>query len=74
MNTLLTRIQFGLKRFKHFRKTLGDDYKKAGDHEYTNSHAIPLQLKEKLLNVNVALGRVKKEEIGRKSESWKDRA
>jgi hypothetical protein len=53
MNLLLTNIQFGLKRFKNFRKKLILDYKKGKKHAHKNPHAIPLILKQKLLNVNV---------------------
>lgn len=52
MNVLLTQIQFGVKRFKHFRKTLILDYKKGGKHDHKNQHALPLELKRKLLDVS----------------------
>ena len=42
MNKLLTRIDFGVKKFKAFRKTLVHDYKKGSRHDHTNPHALPL--------------------------------
>ena len=56
MNTnLLTNITFGLKRhFKRFRKTLRRealDFKFGDKHTHKNPHAIPLELKRKLVNV-----------------------
>lgn len=51
MNSLTTTITFGVKRFKQFRKKLVLDYKKGGKHAHKNPHAIPLVLKQKLLNV-----------------------
>lgn len=53
MNTLLTQIQFGVKRFANFRKRLVLDYKKGKKHDHTNPHAIPLELKQKLLKVHI---------------------
>lgn len=52
MNTLLTQIQFGLKRFKNFRKRLVLDYKWGNKHAHKNTHAIPLELKQELLKVH----------------------
>ena len=42
MNKLLTRIDFGVKRFKAFRKKLIHDYKKGSRHDHTNPHALTL--------------------------------
>ena len=42
MNMLITRIEFGVKRFAQFRKKLTLDYKKGGKHDHKNPHAIPL--------------------------------
>ena len=42
MNSLLFNIQYGVKRFKSFRKKLILDYKKGDKHSHTNPHAIPL--------------------------------
>ena len=42
MNKLVTNIEFGLKRFKNFRKKLILDYKKGTRHDHANPHAIPL--------------------------------
>ena len=39
---LLTRLEFGVKRFKNFRKKLVLDYKKGGKHAHKNPHAIEL--------------------------------
>ncbi len=54
---LLTTITFGLKRqFKNFRKILKRqalDYKFGNKHTHKNPHAIPLQLKRKLVNVMI---------------------
>ena len=74
MNRLVTEISFGVKRFKQFRKKLVLDYKKGGKHAHRNPHAIPLELKQKLLKVNPTLPRLKKEEIGKPSENSKDKA
>lgn len=74
MNTLLTQIQFGIKKFQNFRKRLVLDYKKGGKHDHTNPHAIPLKLKQKLINVHSPRVSPKRAEIGKKSGNWKDRA
>lgn len=74
MNSLLTQIQFGIKRFKSFRKKLVLDYKWGGKHAHKNTHAIPLKLKQKLLNVNVVLNSPRKAETGEPFESWKGKA
>lgn len=74
MNTLLTQIQFGIKKFKNFRKRLVLDYKMGGKHDHTNPHAIPLKLKQKLINVHSTRISPKKAEIGKQSGSSKDRA
>lgn len=73
MNMLLTKIEFGVKRFKSFRKTLTLDYKKGGKHAHKNPHAIPLETKQKLLHVIFVLFRPRKEEIGRKLENLRGR-
>jgi hypothetical protein len=67
MNTnLLTTITYGLKRgFKKFRKNLTMDFKYGKRHTHKNMHAMPLYLKQKLLNVcNINYQRNKKEETG----------
>jgi hypothetical protein len=46
MNSLLFNIQYGVKRFKQFRKKLILDYKKGDKHDHTNPHALPLELKQ----------------------------
>lgn len=74
MNTLLTRIQFGLKRFANFRKKLVLDYKKGGKHDHTNPHAIPLELKQKLLNVPIPTSRPKRVETGKEYDNYKGKA
>lgn len=74
MNTLLTQIQFGIKRFANFRKRLVLDYKKGNKHDHTNPHAIPLEIKQKLLKVYIDTSRLKKVEIGRKYDNYKDKA
>lgn len=54
-SNLLTTISFGIKRhFKNFRKHLRRDvadYKFGNKHSHKNPHAIPLELKRKLVNV-----------------------
>jgi hypothetical protein len=55
MNFLTLQIQCGIKRYKAFRKTLIQDYKKGKRHEHTNPHAMPNKLKQKLLNVKSLL-------------------
>lgn len=54
-SNLLTTVSFGLKRhFKKFRKTLRKealDFKFGDKHTHKNPHAIPLELKRKLVNV-----------------------
>lgn len=69
MNTLLTQLQFGVKRFANFRKRLVLDYKKGKKHHHTNPHAIPLELKQKLLKVHIASSRPKRVETGRRYAS-----
>ena len=69
MNTLTTKIVFEIRRFANFRKRLIHDFKKGGKHDHRNQHALPLELKEKLLNVSLSLSSRKKEEIGKESES-----
>ena len=73
MNMLVTRLEFGVKRFKAFRKRLVLDYKKGNKHDHKNPHAIPLETKQKLLNVKTFLFRPRKEGTGRKSESFRGR-
>jgi cell shape-determining protein MreC len=46
MNSLLFNIQYGVKRFKQFRKKLILDYKKGDKHAHTNPHALPLEVKQ----------------------------
>jgi hypothetical protein len=46
MNSLLINIQYGVKRFKQFRKKLILDYKFGDKHAHTNPHALPLELKQ----------------------------
>jgi hypothetical protein len=74
MNNLLTSVNYGVKRFKHFRKKLVLDYKKGSPHDHKNPHAIPLELKQKLLNVRQDLCSPKREAIGRRSENSKGKA
>ncbi len=69
MNSLLFNIQYGLARFKSFRKRLILDYKKGDKHSHTNPHAIPLELKQSLLKVSRLLFSRRKAEIGSKLES-----
>jgi hypothetical protein len=51
MNSLLTKISFAKSFGKKFRKTLPLDYKKGNKHSHKNTHAIPLEVKDKLLKV-----------------------
>ena len=51
MNALTTKLTFGVRRFAQFRKKLILDFKKGGKHDHRNTHALPLELKAKLLNV-----------------------
>ena len=46
MNTLLLNIQYGVKRFRQFRKKLILDYKKGDKHDHRNPHALPLEQKQ----------------------------
>lgn len=73
MNFLLTKLTFEFKRFKQFRKNLVLDYKKGGKHAHKNPHAIPLVLKQKLLNVHRSLLSLKKVGIGKQFDRWKDK-
>ena len=73
MNILVTRLEFGVKKFKAFRKRLVLDYKKGNKHDHKNPHAIPLEIKQKLLNVSHFLSSQRKEVTGRKFESCRDR-
>lgn len=73
MNSLLTKLTYGLKRFKQFRKKLVLDYKKGGKHAHKNPHAIPLVLKQKLLNVQRSLFSLKKVGIGKQFDRCKDK-
>ena len=67
MTLSLFKLKQGLFRpFKHFRKNLPLDYKKGGKHDHKNPHAIPLKVKDRLLNVKIIEFSQKKEEIGKK--------
>ena len=74
MNILANKITFGVKKFKQFRKSLVHDYKKGKPQDHKNPHAIPLELKQKLLKVNLETCSRPKEEIGKRSGNSKGRA
>lgn len=59
-----------MKRFKSFRKKLILDYKKGDKHSHTNPHALPLELKQSLVNVYSESLRQKRAEIGRRFDSY----
>lgn len=65
MNRLVLNIEYGLKRFKSFRKKLILDYKKGDKHSHTNPHALPLEVKQSLVNVKDQSRSQKREEIGK---------
>ena len=74
MNNLVTSLNFGVKRFKQFRKHLVLDYKHGGKHDHRNPHAIPLPIKDRLLKVrNIGLSKPRAVTGGR-SENSKGRA
>jgi hypothetical protein len=46
---LTLKAEFGRKFAKTFRKTLPLDYKKGDKHIHKNTHAIPLEVKDRLM-------------------------
>ena len=65
---------FSRKLGKSFRKKLPLDYKKGDRHTHRNTHALPLELKDKLMNVIVNdIHSKTKQETGKKSDNYKDR-
>ena len=73
MNMLLTIVEYGVKRFKHFRKQLILDYKKGKRHQHTNPHAMPNELKQKLLNVPHQRCRSIRVVTGKRSDKSRDK-
>jgi len=42
MNSLVLSLQFGVKRFKQYRKNLPITFKNGDKHAHRNPHAMPL--------------------------------
>lgn len=72
---LTLRIQAYFASFgQTFRKNLPLDYKKGNKHTHRNTHAIPLNVKDKLLKVIINLSSRKKVVTGKKLDNYKDKA